>query len=71
MEKQRDDGEILNIPRKMSWGKYARVTSYCNLTDHRGLPIIHIESYRHNRHKRQEHRYGITDYIIAWGSIHT
>ena len=37
----------------------------CNLIDHRGLPIIHIESYRHNRHKRQEHRYRITYYIIS------
>ena len=40
------------------------------LTDHIGLPIIHIETYKHNRHKRQEHRCGITDYIIL-KRVHT
>ena len=35
---------------------YNKVEACCNLTDHRRLPIIHMESYRHNRHKRQEHR---------------
>ena len=33
--------------------RYAVFIPYCcNLTDHIGLPIIHIETYNHNRHKR-------------------
>ena len=41
----------------------------CNLIDHLGLPIIHINTDTHNKDKRQEQVSRIIDYIIVKGSI--
>ena len=35
---------------------YWKQNQCCNLTDHIGLPIIHIKAYIHNKYKRQEYR---------------
>ena len=41
----------------------------CNLTDHRGLPIIHIKSIPTYQRQETRNRCGITIYIIVKGSI--
>ena len=48
---------------------YQQRNQFCNLTDHKGLPIIHINTDIHNRDKRQEQVSRITDYTIVKGSI--
>ena len=48
---------------------YRKQNQCCNLIDHIGLPIIHINTDIHNRDKRQEHVSRIIDYIIVKGSI--
>ena len=59
---ERKNRTIMEVARAM-------LHDCCNLTDHIGLPIIHINTDIHNKDKRQEQVSRITNYTILRGSI--